>query len=98
MTNWYQQGDVMIKPVEQVPEGGTRVSGAVLAEGEATGHRHAGVGEGVAVLEQNAELRAHGRAPTMRRVQSVVLTTWWLCWAAGLGLVLERLLWAIVHG
>jgi hypothetical protein len=53
MTNWYQQGDVMIKPVDKVPEGGTRVSGAVLAEGEATGHRHAAVGEGVAILEHN---------------------------------------------
>ena len=50
--DWYQQGDVMIKPLEQVPEGGIRVSGAVLAKGEATGHRHVAVGEGVAVLER----------------------------------------------
>jgi len=50
--NWYQQGDVMLKPVEQVPAGGTRVSGAVLAEGEATGHRHVAAGDGVAVLER----------------------------------------------
>jgi hypothetical protein len=54
--DWYQQGDVMIKPVEAIPADGTRVGEAVLAEGEATGHRHVAVGDGVAVLEREGIL------------------------------------------
>jgi hypothetical protein len=47
--NWYQQGDVMIKPVWEPPDIAHSLSEAVLAEGEATGHRHVAVGEGVVV-------------------------------------------------
>lgn len=44
---WYQQGDVLIKPVRAIPKGAARVSGNVLAEGEATGHKHAATAEDV---------------------------------------------------
>lgn len=37
---WYQQGDVTIKPVAAIPEGAEPVGGRVLREGEATGHAH----------------------------------------------------------
>jgi hypothetical protein len=46
----YQQGDVLLKSVDQVPSGATPELEAVLAEGEATGHRHKALGEGVLVL------------------------------------------------
>lgn len=36
---WFQQGDVTIKP-QAIPEGATGTDGRVLAEGEATGHKH----------------------------------------------------------
>jgi hypothetical protein len=38
--DWYQQGDVTIKPVLAIPTAATRIAGRVLAEGEATGHKH----------------------------------------------------------
>ncbi len=42
--DWYQQGDVIIEPVESLPDNGTAVPpkprGYVLAEGEVTGHAH----------------------------------------------------------
>jgi hypothetical protein len=47
--NVYQQGDVLLKSVDQVPAGTTREPLAVLAEGEATGHRHLALGEGVTI-------------------------------------------------
>jgi hypothetical protein len=37
---WYQQGDVLIKPVDEIPENAAVIEGGVLAEGEATGHAH----------------------------------------------------------
>src|SRR5438445_12843346 len=37
---WYEQGDVCIIPVAEVPQGATALEGNVLAEGEATGHKH----------------------------------------------------------
>jgi len=48
---WYQQGDVIIEPVQGIPDGSKRISagprGFVLAEGEVTGHAH--------VIEREAE-------------------------------------------
>ena len=45
---YFQQGDVLLKPIEKIPEGATPVGGShskdrsnnVLREGEATGHNH----------------------------------------------------------
>ena len=38
--DWYQQGDVTIKPVDQIPGDAKPTDNCVLAEGEATGHKH----------------------------------------------------------
>jgi hypothetical protein len=45
--DWYQQGDVTIKPVAQIPNGATATGSRVLAEGEATGHKHRAEAEDV---------------------------------------------------
>jgi hypothetical protein len=44
---WYQQGDVLIKPVDEIPEKASVIEGRVLAEGEATGHKHLATDAGV---------------------------------------------------
>jgi hypothetical protein len=44
---WYQQGDVTIKPVEAIPAEATETGNRVLAEGEATGHKHVAEAEDV---------------------------------------------------
>ena len=46
---WYQQGDVMMKPVKQMPETVKKVQNNVLARGEATGHCHEAFGQDVAL-------------------------------------------------
>lgn len=39
--NWYaQQGDVILRRINKIPEGATRKKTNVLAEGESTGHAH----------------------------------------------------------
>lgn len=37
---YYQQGDVIITPVDKIPDGLKKKPDYVLAEGEATGHHH----------------------------------------------------------
>ena len=54
--SWYQQGDVLIKPIKQLPRTARRLEAPVLADGEATGHQHVAVGQDVAVLE-SAQMR-----------------------------------------
>ena len=44
---WFQQGDVIIKPVKAVPTDAQPLGTRVLREGEATGHAHVATGEGV---------------------------------------------------
>jgi hypothetical protein len=39
-SKWYQQGDVTIKPIAQIPANAMATGTRVLAEGEATGHKH----------------------------------------------------------
>jgi hypothetical protein len=55
----FRQGDVMIVPVDAIPEGLKRVplegGRVVLAHGEVTGHAHAVVGEGVEFLAADLE-------------------------------------------
>ena len=63
---WYQQGDVLIKPVGSVPQAASPVAGRVLAEGEATGHKHAAVAEDVRLFILDGTLYMH--APTGTRV------------------------------
>lgn len=52
---WYQQGDVLLKPIDKVPDEATPLLHTVLAEGEATGHSHVAHGEGLALLEAGHE-------------------------------------------
>jgi hypothetical protein len=40
MSKWYQQGDVTIKPIDKIPTNANPTRSRVLAEGEATGHKH----------------------------------------------------------
>lgn len=52
--HFLQQGDVLMKQVDLPAEAlkeGTKVDRNILAEGEATGHYHQAVGEGVKVVE-----------------------------------------------
>lgn len=44
---WFQQGDVTIKPVDAIPTEAVATDNRVLAEGEATGHKHVAVAEDV---------------------------------------------------
>src|SRR5216684_73852 len=50
----YRQGDVLLVPVEEVPEGAKRVrpKRLVIAEGEVTGHVHELVGGKVELFEK----------------------------------------------
>lgn len=61
---WYQQGDVIIKPVAPIPEGASPVGTRVLREGEATGHAHRATGEGVQLFIEGGTLymRVEGEA------------------------------------
>lgn len=40
MKNKYRQGDVILIPIDKVPERAKELSHRVVAEGEATGHAH----------------------------------------------------------
>lgn len=44
---WFQQGDVLIKPIDAIPSAATETGNRVLAEGEATGHKHVAVADDV---------------------------------------------------
>jgi hypothetical protein len=59
---WYQQGDVTIKPVAAIPADATGTSSRVLAEGEATGHKHLAEAEDVTLYLHEGALYMH--APT----------------------------------
>jgi hypothetical protein len=59
---WYQQGDVTIKPVEAIPADAAATDSRVLAEGEATGHKHLAQAEDVRLFLHEGAL--YMRAPT----------------------------------
>ena len=59
---WYQQGDVTIKPIAAIPTGATDTNSRVLAEGEATGHKHLAEAEDVTLYLHERVLYMH--APT----------------------------------
>ena len=63
-----QQGDVLLLAVDNIPDHATPEPHAVLARGEATGHAHVPVGEGVAVLEERWEGRRFLSAPKGARI------------------------------
>ena len=49
----YQQGDVLIRLVDAIPEGLTERKDGILAEGEATGHAHRIVGDEAKLFESS---------------------------------------------
>lgn len=52
-----QQGDVLMRQVEAVPQEAKPKAGrAILAHGEVTGHCHEAIGEGVEVFERDGVL------------------------------------------
>lgn len=61
-STWYQQGDVLIKPVDAIPAGAKATSTRVLAEGEATGHKHLAEAEDVRLFLHEGTL--YMNAPT----------------------------------
>ena len=56
---WYQQGDVMIKPIDAIPAAAIAANGRVLAEGEATGHKHLAEAEDVKLYLHEGTLYMH---------------------------------------
>jgi hypothetical protein len=59
---WYQQGDVTIKPVAAIPADATVTNSRVLAEGEATGHKHLAEAQDVRLFLHEGTL--YMRAPS----------------------------------
>ena len=57
--SWYQQGDVTIKPVDVIPAAAAGTGGRVLAEGEATGHKHVAVADDVRLFLLDGALYMH---------------------------------------
>lgn len=53
---WYQQGDVLIKPTDKIPDGAVLKDDRILARGEATGHKHLACGTGVQLYTFQAEI------------------------------------------
>lgn len=51
----YRQGDILIRRATALPAGAVPASGSVLARGEATGHAHAVVGDGVVFWDPASE-------------------------------------------
>lgn len=64
---WYQQGDVTIKPVAEVPAGAKPSGSNVLREGEATGHAHRAVAGDVQLFIEGNQLFM--RAPSGTEVR-----------------------------
>ena len=52
----FQQGDLLLFPVAAVPTEGKVLGHTVLAEGEATGHAHVALGDGVELIEREGTL------------------------------------------
>ena len=59
MGQQYRQGDILIRPVDAIPDGLTAVAHRTLAEGEATGHLHA-------IASENTTLITPGEADELR--------------------------------
>ncbi len=61
---WYQQGDVTIKPVDAIPAGAAVADTRVLAEGEATGHKHLAEAADVKLFLYEGALYMHAPSGT----------------------------------
>ncbi len=60
---YFQQGDVLAKPVDSIPPGMKKLSHRHLAEGETTGHFHEAVADDVELFEAE-DGTLYMRAPT----------------------------------
>jgi len=72
----FQQGDILLFPVAVIPAGGKAVGHTVLAEGEATGHAHVALGDGVELIEREGTLflsAPHGATVTHQEHAPVTL-------------------------
>jgi hypothetical protein len=67
MTTWYQQGDVCIFPVDEIPTDAKPEPENILARGEATGHAHVALGQNVQVMRRRDEL--YLSAPTGAQIK-----------------------------
>lgn len=56
---WYQQGDVLIKPADEIPDGASVMKDTILAWGESTGHKHQVFGEGVQLYMFQGQIYLH---------------------------------------
>lgn len=63
MPKIYRQGDVLLKQIDKLPGGITKKDDLVVKEGEATGHKHEFVGEGVALYLADTRLYAEVAVP-----------------------------------
>ncbi len=73
----YRQGDVLLVPVEDIPEGAKRVrpKRVIIAEGEVTGHMHELVGGKVELFEKAESVFARiMAAPELRHAEHATQT------------------------
>jgi hypothetical protein len=64
--NQFQQGDVLLRKIDAIPKGAEPASGRVLAEGEATGHKHVAEAQDAALFTHEGAL--YMRVPSGTRV------------------------------
>jgi hypothetical protein len=61
----YQQGDVLIEAVSEIPEGGKEIRNRItLAEGEVTGHAHVMTGNGLVGVVVGGEIYLTVKEPS----------------------------------
>ena len=53
---WHQHGDVLIKPVEKIPNGSKKLAHKTLMEGELTGHKHQVISGDAELFEKDGTL------------------------------------------
>jgi hypothetical protein len=74
----FQQGDVLVKEIEALPEGVTKRNNLILAEGEKTGHKHEiTCDDGVAtVYEERGDLFVvvNGNSVTLQHAEHGAMT------------------------
>lgn len=62
MEAYFQQGDVVVTPIDTIPEAAKKLGHKTLAEGEATGHFHVAEAEDVEIFQVGDTL--YMNAPT----------------------------------
>lgn len=59
LLQFYRHGDLLIKRIESLPEGLTKLNTKILAEGEATGHHHRLTSQTAQVFRDDANQRRY---------------------------------------